>query len=67
MLIPYAGKSEYCYANSLHMSLVGAGADARDLPEVGFLECLAERARRKPQGLNPGGEAGLPRFYPFWR
>jgi hypothetical protein len=40
MLIPYAGKSEYCYANGLHMSLVGAGATAPDLPGVGFLECL---------------------------
>ena len=40
MVFPYTGKSEYCYANSLHMCLEGAGAEARDLPEVGFLECL---------------------------
>lgn len=40
MLIPYSGKSEYCYANSLYMSLVGAGAETRNLPEVSFLECL---------------------------
>ena len=48
MLIPYTGKSEYCYSSSLHMcyssslhmSLAGAGAKVRDLPEVGFLECL---------------------------
>jgi hypothetical protein len=55
MLIPYTGKSEYCYANSLHMSLVGAGATARDLPEAGFLECLTEIVRCKPQGFNPSG------------
>lgn len=40
MMTPYTGKSEYCYANSLHMSLIGAGADARELSDPGFLECL---------------------------
>jgi hypothetical protein len=40
-MIPYTGNGAYCYANSLHMSLLGAGAAAKDLPEPGFLECLA--------------------------
>lgn len=35
---PYSGISTYCYANSLHMSLRGAGAAS--LPDVGFIECL---------------------------
>ena len=26
---------------------------------------MTEGAHRKPQGLNPGGEAGFPRFQPF--
>lgn len=40
MAIPYTGKSEYCYANSLHMCLLAAGFAAGELPEPGFLECL---------------------------
>lgn len=39
-LIAYSGNSDYCYPNSLRMSLQAAGMDARELPEVGFLECL---------------------------
>lgn len=40
MLLSYTGNGAYCYANSLHMSLLGAGADPKELPEPGFLECL---------------------------
>ncbi len=40
MLLSYTGNSAYCYANSLHMSLLGAGVDPKDLPGPGFLECL---------------------------
>lgn len=36
----YTGSSAYCYSNSLHMALVGAGADPSEVPDVGFLECL---------------------------
>ncbi len=39
-IIPYTGNSDYCYANSLHMSLLAAGAVQRELPSPGFLECL---------------------------
>ena len=39
-LIAYSGNSDYCYPNSLRMTLQAAGMDARELPEVGFLECL---------------------------
>lgn len=39
-LIPYNGNSDYCYPNSLRMSLQAAGMDPRELPDVGFLECL---------------------------
>lgn len=40
MFLSYTGNGAYCYANSLHMSLLGAGADPKDLPDPGFLECL---------------------------
>lgn len=36
----YVGSGDYCYANSLHMSLLGGGADPATLPAPGFLECL---------------------------
>lgn len=39
-MTPYSGNGAYCYANSLYMSLLGAGADARELATPGFLECL---------------------------
>lgn len=38
--IPYSGNSDYCYPNSLRMSLQAAGMDARALPDAGLLECL---------------------------
>jgi hypothetical protein len=40
MMLPYVGNGAYCYANSLSMSLLGAGANADELPGPGFLECL---------------------------
>jgi hypothetical protein len=40
MMLPYAGNGAYCHANSLYMSLLGAGANADELPGPGFLECL---------------------------
>ncbi|MDQ2715308.1 MAG: hypothetical protein M3Z08_10405 [Chloroflexota bacterium] len=40
MLLTYSGNGAYCYSNSLYMSLLGGGADAKELPEPGFLECL---------------------------
>lgn len=39
-MIPYTGSGPYCYANSLHMSLLAAGFDSSDLPHPGFIECL---------------------------
>ncbi|GCE22688.1 hypothetical protein [Dictyobacter kobayashii] len=38
--VAFTGNSDYCFANSLHMSLLAARADKQDLPEPGFLECL---------------------------
>jgi hypothetical protein len=40
MTLSYIGNGSYCYANSLFMSLLGAGATSREVPEPGFLECL---------------------------
>ena len=40
MAIPYTGKSEYCYASSLHMCLLAADFAPGELPDTGFLECL---------------------------
>lgn len=40
MFLSYTGNGAYCYANSLHMSLLASGADLKDLPDPGFLECL---------------------------
>ena len=37
-MIPYTGNANYCYSNSLHMSLLSVGA--QEVPEPGFLECL---------------------------
>ncbi len=56
----YTGSSAYCYANSLSMALVGAGAEPHDVPDVGFLECLTTQ----PFGnLFIQGDAGpLPLF-----
>lgn len=39
-MLPYTGSSTYCYANSLHMALRGAGFPADSLPPPGQLECL---------------------------
>ncbi len=39
-MIPYVGSGEYCYANSLYMSLLGSGAPPDQVPSPGFLECL---------------------------
>jgi PAS domain-containing protein len=40
MMLPYVGSGDYCYANSLYMSLLGSGANPDHLPSPGFLECL---------------------------
>lgn len=39
-MVPYVGSGDYCYANSLHMSLLGSGASPDTVPSPGFLECL---------------------------
>jgi hypothetical protein len=39
-MLPYTGSSAYCYANSLHMALYGAGMPPNRLPSPGMLECL---------------------------
>ncbi|GHO82412.1 hypothetical protein [Dictyobacter formicarum] len=39
-MLPYIGSGDYCFANSLHMSLLGSGAPPESLPPTGFLECL---------------------------
>lgn len=39
-MLPYVGSGDYCYANSLHMSLLGSRANPDTLPSPGFLECL---------------------------
>jgi hypothetical protein len=39
-MVPYVGSGDYCYAYSLHMSLLGSGAQSRAIPSPGFLECL---------------------------
>jgi hypothetical protein len=39
-MLPYIGSGDYCYANSLYMSMLGSGAKADKLPAPGFLECL---------------------------
>ena len=39
-MTPYTGNGTYCFTNSLHMSLLGAGADRQTLPRPGVLECL---------------------------
>ncbi|WP_273841680.1 hypothetical protein [Rubrobacter calidifluminis] len=40
MGVIYTGNGTYCYSDSLHMSLLASGADKRELPGPGFLECL---------------------------
>jgi hypothetical protein len=39
-MLPYVGSGDYCFSNSLHMSLLGSGATYESLPTTGFLECL---------------------------
>lgn len=39
-MLPYVGSGDYCYSNSLHMSLLGSGASPDHLPSPSFLECL---------------------------
>jgi hypothetical protein len=39
-MIPSIGSGDYCFANSLHMSLAAGGAPVESLPSTGFLECL---------------------------
>jgi hypothetical protein len=39
-MLPYIGSGDYCFSNSLYMSLLGSGAHASSLPETSFLECL---------------------------
>lgn len=39
-MLPYIGSGDYCFSNSLHMSLLGSGAPPESLPSTGFLECL---------------------------
>ncbi|GLV55060.1 hypothetical protein KDH_19070 [Dictyobacter sp. S3.2.2.5] len=38
--VAFTGNSDYCFTNSLHMSLLATGASKQELPETGFLECL---------------------------
>jgi len=40
LMLPYIGSGDYCFSNSLHMSLLASGAPAESLPSTGFLECL---------------------------
>jgi hypothetical protein len=39
-MLPYIGNGDYCFANSLHMSLLAGSARTEGLPSTGFLECL---------------------------
>ncbi|HZU68376.1 MAG TPA: hypothetical protein VFA09_13960 [Ktedonobacteraceae bacterium] len=39
-MLSYIGSGDYCFSNSLHMSLLGSGASAESLLATGFLECL---------------------------
>jgi hypothetical protein len=39
-MVPYVGSGDYCYAYTLHMSLLGSGALPEAVPAPGFLECL---------------------------
>jgi hypothetical protein len=39
-MIPYVGSGDYCYVNSLYMSLLGGGEAPDQVPSPGFLECL---------------------------
>lgn len=40
-MVAYVGSGEYCYSNSLSMTLLGSGANPDHLPSPGFLECLS--------------------------
>jgi len=35
----FTGNGAYCYANTLHMTLLAAGGVSAAVPEPGFLEC----------------------------
>lgn len=39
-MLAYIGSGDYCFSNSLHMSLLGSGIPAESLPSTSFLECL---------------------------
>ncbi len=39
-MIPYIGSGDYCFANSLYMSLLASESSVESLPSTGFLECL---------------------------
>src|SRR5438270_7062002 len=39
-MLAYVGSGDYCFSNSLHMSLLGSGSPTEGLPSTGFLECL---------------------------
>jgi Butirosin biosynthesis protein H, N-terminal len=39
-MLPYIGSGDYCFSNSLHMSLLGSGAPPDSLPPTSFIECL---------------------------
>jgi hypothetical protein len=56
-MLAYTGSSDYCFANSLHMCLLGSGAPGGSLPSTGFLECLTTQ----PFGYTYQKEAEL--FY----
>jgi hypothetical protein len=53
----FTGNAAYCFSNSLHMTLLGSGADSGAVPEPGFLECLT--------GM-PFGKTYLPERRRFW-
>jgi hypothetical protein len=38
--VPYVGKSEYCYSNSLHMALNAHPVTGWTVPSPGRIECL---------------------------
>jgi len=54
--VPYTGKSEYCYSNSLHMVLSANPVTGWSIPSPGRLECLStmpfgELFLKGPRGL----------------
>ncbi len=40
-MLSYIGNGDYCFSNSLHMSLLGSGVPIESLPLTSFLECLS--------------------------